>query len=229
MNNFELKFFKKYVPEWDEMLGIIHEHWLKIVDNILILLGLFSLIPSFMYYNSIRLQEIIPFYIFETYLFCIFLKLIYDIFNRYNDVWIITSSGVVDLDWALFSTDMSTVKYENIEWVEVEQYGILDTLFNKWDIIIHKIGTWEFRLPDAHIPYESLDEIEKFSKKNNENKKDDRFDIVMNALSGVVENYLETNAWKDNSSISYKNKKSSKKYLKTLREKEWTIDLTQSD
>ncbi len=57
----------------------------------------------------------IPFFVFEIYLLLIFSKLIYDIFNWYNDVWIITDSGVVDLDWALFSTDMTTVKFENIE------------------------------------------------------------------------------------------------------------------
>lgn len=216
------------MPEWDDMLGVVHEHWLKIFDNVLILLGLFTLIPSFMYYNSYRMQELIPFYFFELYIFLVFSKLIYDIFNRYNDVWIITSSWVVDLDWALFSTDMTTVKYENIEWVEVEQYGILDTIFNKWDIIIHKIWTWEFRLPDAQIPYESLDEIEKFSKKNTASKKDDRFDMVMDALSWVVENYLDTNG-NDSSKIKKPTKKLSKNYLKSIREKEWTIDLSHED
>jgi hypothetical protein len=175
MNNFEARFFQKYVPEWSSIYGIIHEHWLKIVDNLFILLGLFTFIPSFLYFHSFRLQEFIPFFVFELYLFLVFSKLIYDIFNRYNDVWIITDTGVVDLDWALFSTDMTTVKFENIEWVEVEQYGIMDTLFNKWDIILHKIWTWEFRLPDARIPYESLDEIERISKERTNNKKDEEF------------------------------------------------------
>ena len=225
MNNFELKFFRKYVPEWDEMLGVVHEHWLKIVDNVLVLFGLFSVIPSFMYYNSYRLQEWIPFYFLEIYLFLVFLKLIYDIFDRYNDVWIITSSGVVDLDWALFSTDMTTVKYENIEWVEVEQYGIMDTLFNKWDIVIHKVGTWEFRLVDAEIPYDSLDEIERCSKKNTASKKDDRFDMVMEALSWVVENYMDLSGVKKKKIHS----KNEEKYLKNIETKEWTIDLRQQD
>lgn len=225
MNNFELKFFRKYVPEWDEMLGVIHEHWIKIVDNILVLFGLFSVIPAFMYYNSYRLQEWIPFYFLEIYLFLVFTKLVYDIFDRYNDVWIITSSGVVDLDWALFSTDMTTVKYENIEWVEVEQYWVMDTIFNKWDIIIHKIGTWEFRLPDAEIPYDSLDQIEKFSKKNTVNKKDDRFDMVMEALSGVVENYMDVSGVKKKA----KNTKIEAEYFKNIEVKEWTIDLRQKD
>lgn len=206
------------------MLGVIHEHWLKIVDNILILLGLFTLIPSFMYYNSVRFQELVPFYFFEIYLFLIFSKLIYDIFDWYNDVWIITSTGVVDLDWALFSTDMTTVKFEKIEWVEVEQYGIMDTIFNKWDIVIHKIGTWEFRLPDASIPYEALDQIEKISKEKTAPKKDDKFEMVMEALSWVVENYLDTN-W--TTKKAKQKEKTDNYYLKKIQHTEWTIDLTQ--
>ena len=140
-------------------------------------------------------------------------------------MWIITSSGVVDLDWALFSTDMTTVKYENIEWVEVEQYWILDTVFNKWDIIIHKIGTWDFRLSDAEIPYESLDEIEKFSKKNTASKKDDRFDMVMEALSWVVENYMDVSGMKKKKH----GKKNEENYLKNIEIDEWTIDLRDQD
>jgi hypothetical protein len=52
---------------------------------------------------------------FEIYLIIIFLKLVYDIFNWYNDVWIITETGVVDLEWALFKTTTNSVNYENIE------------------------------------------------------------------------------------------------------------------
>jgi hypothetical protein len=51
----------------------------------------------------------------EIYLFIIYIKIIYDIFDWYNDVWIITDSGVVDLDWSIFKTKMSTIDFDNIE------------------------------------------------------------------------------------------------------------------
>ena len=222
MNSFEQTFFKKYTPEWQDIRGIIHEHWLKIVNNILVVVWLFTLLPSFVYFNSLRLQEIIPFVFFEIYLYIMFIKIIYDIFDRYNDVWIITGEWVVDLDWSLFSTNMTTVKFENIEWVEVEQYWLMDSIFNKWDIVIHKIGTWEFRLPDARIPYESLDEIEKISKEKSKWKKKDRFETILEALSWVVENYLDSNGMTQNNK---QKEKYDSTYLQEIKEKKWTIDL----
>ncbi|MDQ7023463.1 MAG: hypothetical protein Q9M97_08240 [Candidatus Gracilibacteria bacterium] len=144
MNNFEKTFFVKYIPEGQEVRGIIHEHWIKIADNVLLRLGLFVFVPSFMIYNSIYFQELINFAYFEIYLIIIYFKLIYDIFNWYNDVWIITEKGVVDLDWALFKTTTSSVNYENIEGIGVEQDGIWDKILNKGDIVINKIGDDEF-------------------------------------------------------------------------------------
>ncbi|USN58943.1 MAG: hypothetical protein H6767_02400 [Candidatus Peribacteria bacterium] len=102
-------------------MGVIHQHWVCIIDRLLILILLFTAIPSFLYLESDRFQEIVPFIAFEGYLFLVFCKIIYDIFDWYNDVWIITNEGVVDLDWSLFKSNMKTVNYENIEGVEVEK------------------------------------------------------------------------------------------------------------
>ncbi|MDQ7023462.1 MAG: hypothetical protein Q9M97_08235 [Candidatus Gracilibacteria bacterium] len=55
-----------------------------------------------------------------------------------------------------------------------------------------------FRLVDAKVPYEALNEIERISneiKSNNLAEEEDiertRFDLVMEALGGVVDNYLD--------------------------------------
>jgi len=50
-----------------------------------------------------------------VFIILIFFKNIYDIFNWYNDVWIITKDGVIELDWALFSSNSTSVKYSSIE------------------------------------------------------------------------------------------------------------------
>ncbi len=216
MNQFEEKFFLKYVPNWEVLKWVIHQHWLGIVNILILWLSLWALIPSFLYYYSERLKELIPFYYLEWLLIFIFIKVIYEIFNWYNDVWIITNQWVVELEWALFSTNMKTVKYENIEWVEVEQYWIWDTVFNKWDIVIAKIWDDEFRLFNAKIPYDAVNKIEKFSKEKWEesnNEKMDKFDIIMEALSWVVEDYLDKK-WTS---------KKTKKELKNHDEKEEEI------
>jgi hypothetical protein len=193
MNKFEKRFFKKYIPEWQEIKWIIHEHWIVILKILFVWINMWALIPSFLYYNSIKIREVIPFYYLEWFLILVFIKIIYEIFNRYNDVWIITNSWVVDLDRALLNTDMKSVKYENIEWVWVEQIWIWDTILNKGDVVIHKIWDDKFILKDAIIPYDAVNEIERISCAETEETKEDKFDIVMDALAWVVENYLKDN------------------------------------
>ena len=220
MNKFEENFFRKYTPEWQDIKWIIHEHWIRVVKVLTLWISLWALIPSFMYYNSIRIQEVIPFYFLEILLILTFVKVIYEIFNWYNDVWIITNEWVVDLDWALFSTDMTTVNYENIEWVEVEQHWIMDMILNKWDIIIHKIWDDNFRIIDAIIPYEAVNKIEALSKEKSEFGGDkDRFDLIMEALSWVMEDYLDRKGLKE------KVKVDDEEIVEKIADDEWTIDL----
>jgi len=235
MNNFEKTFFKKYISEWQEVRWIIHEHWIKIVDNFLLRIGLFTLVPSFLLYNSLYLQWIVNFMYFEIYLIIIYLKLVYDIFNWYNDVWIITDDWVIELNWALFKTSTSSVRYENIEWIWVEQWWIWDKILNKWDIIINKIWDDEFRLVDAKVPYEALNEIERISNeiKNaslEEKEEADRtkFELIIEALWWVVDNYLEEKwvNWNDilrNKKRKYTTPKNN--YEEEIVLEEGTIDL----
>lgn len=227
MNNFETTFFKKYIPKWQEVKWVVHQHWIKIIWKLIFIIIMFVFIPCFLYYISLRIRELVPFYYLEIYLFLAFFKLIYDVFDWYNDVWIMTDEWLVDLKWALFKTDLTTIKYENIEWIEVEQNWFIDIALKKWNIIIHKI--WDeaetFVIEDAIIPYNALNEIERISKEKeeqeneDEEKENDKFDMIMSALSWVVENYLENKIW---------NKQEEEKQREFLEKYKWkygTIDL----
>jgi len=192
MNKFQEKFFEKYIPEWHEIQAIIHEHWINILDKLVLNIGLLVLIPSFLFYHSIALQENIPFWWFELYLIFIYIKIIYDLFDWYNDVWIITDKAVIKLKWALFKTKMESINYENIEWIEVEQNWILDSLFNKWDIVIHKFWEEELRLKDAAKPYIAIDIVEEnIEKFKHPEEEIDKFDLVMDTLAWVVKQYMQ--------------------------------------
>lgn len=233
MNNFEKTFFKKYIPEWSKIKGIIHEHWIKIINKLLIWLILLTFIPSFLMYNSLFLQEKIPFMYFEIYLIIIFLKIIYDIFDWYNDVWIITEDGIIDLDWSFLKVSSVSVKYENIEWIWVEQNWIIDKILNKWDIIIHKVWDDTFKLVDAKVPYKALNEIENFSneiKENAQAEKDEfertRFDLIIESLWWVVDKYLDEKSLNWTNTIKRNQKKSKKEnFSEEIILEEWTIDL----
>ncbi|MCP4522679.1 MAG: hypothetical protein GY828_00505 [Candidatus Gracilibacteria bacterium] len=193
MNNFDVHFFQKYIPEGQEMEHVIHGHWIKIYSKVFLWLFLGILIPVTFYYFSFRLRDLIPFYVIEGYMTLIYIKLVYDIFDWYNDVWIITRQGVIDLDWSLFKTKMSTIEFANIEGLEVEESGFTDKLLKKGDIVIHKIGDDSFVLPDCFQPYNALNQIEAIKNDDNFDEydhQDDRFDKIMDTLGGVVESYL---------------------------------------
>jgi len=224
MNKFDKTFFTKYVSEWSEIKWIIHKHFLVIFDKILLSLFFWVFLPSFFYYFSDRIKEIIPFFVFEIIIIWIFFKVIYDIIDWYNDVWIITDDWIVDLDWQLFWADSSSVKYWNIEWLQVEQTWIIDTILNKWTLILHKIWSDNFVLENANKPYDWANEIEKNRKEKNESieEEDDKkenFDIIMDALSWVVEDYLEKK-WLRNRKDEEK-----EKYIEKIKNKNWSIDI----
>lgn len=221
MNNFDKNFFQKFVAQWVNIKYVIHKHFIVIADKIIINYFLFVLFPSFLYYYSDRLKEIIPFFIFEIYLFIMFFKIIYDIFDWYNDVWIVTEDWVTDLDWALFSTNTVSTKYSSIEWIELVQDWIIDTILWKWDLMIHKIWWENFVLKNSSGAYKAIDIIDKYSKevKDKEVQEQDLNQTIIDALSKVVKDYLENN---------HKNSEDHEKkdLIEKTKKIPWTIDLS---
>jgi hypothetical protein len=86
----------------------------------------------------------------------------------------------------LFRSKMQTIYYDDIEWMEVDQNGIIDKIMRKWDLIIHKIWEETFGLPDCYHPYKYLNVIE--DQRNNLlewpeiEEHDTKFDIIMDSL-----------------------------------------------
>lgn len=190
-----------------------------ILEKIFVWLSLFVAIPSFFYYQSYRLKEMVPFYFFEGFLFFIFIKVLYDIFDWYNDVWIISNKWIYDIKWKLFKTEVNSINYENIEWVESEQDGIIDMILNKGDIVIHKIWSDVFRIKDVSKPFVAINEIEHFTLYEEEKEEDtDKFEMIVEALSWVVWEYVDKNGLK---------KKDNEKemFLEKIKWEEETIDL----
>lgn len=161
------------------------------MDSFILWISFWALLPSFLYYQSERIRDFVPFFVIEWLLFCVFLKIIYELFNWYNDVWLITEDAVYDIEWSFLKTNVESIHHENIEWVEIDKHRIWDNIFNKWDIIIHKFGEEELAIYNAYAPYKAADVLEQFIHPSEENEETDRFDMIMDTLWGVVTDYLE--------------------------------------
>lgn len=221
MNKFESNFFKKYIPEWQEIKWILHIHFMEIFAKLFLWLWLWAMIPSFLYYYSERIKDLVPFFALETLLIAVFIKLVYDIFDWYNDVWIVTDYWVIALERAFMKTNTVSVDYEKIEGLEVEQTWVNDKLLKKWNLIIHKFWKDSVILQNAINPYAWVDLIEDMSEEaaNRKTVEDDKFDIIMDALGWVVENYLWNKEKVDDK------QKELNKVINKIEKNNWTIDL----
>lgn len=195
MNKFDIQFFEKYIPEWQQMIDVIHTHPIIILSRVITQMTLFVFIPSFFYYFSETIQSLVPFIFLESFLLIIFIKIIYDIFNWYNDVWIVTTWWVIWLERSFLKSNTESIDFDNIEWIWVEQEWVWDKFLRKWDIVIHKVWDDSFVLEEAINPYDAVNLIEVTSQHSwddlENNFHDERFDVIMDALWWVVETYLE--------------------------------------
>jgi hypothetical protein len=243
MNNFEKTFFKKYIAESQEISQVFHRHWIKIIDDIILWIGLGVLVPVFLYYNSYLLQEYIEFKYFEIYLFVVYIVIIYKIFDWYNDVLILTETWITRLEWSIFKSNAQSVDYKHIEWLEIDKNGILDTILRKWDVKILKFWDEQIIFDEAYNPHSIVNTIEEITSEIQPTEELTKFDLMMDTLWWIVENYL----WKtaknredifENNIDGYKNnlKLNSKKrekvseelrqeFLENVEKKDGTIDL----
>lgn len=192
MNFFDKRFFLKYLPEWSEVLWTVHSHIVTVLDKVFLWFMLWAFLPTFLYVVSFRIQSLIPTMFLEILLFIVFIKIMYDIFDWYLDAWIITKDGIYDLHRKLLKIDISSIKFESIEWVEIEQFWIWDKIWRKWDIILHQMWHDEFRKVNAETPFKVAEILESFIHHTDHNEeKKDRFELILNTLWGIVEEYLE--------------------------------------
>lgn len=215
--------YRSYIPAWQEVQAIIHQHWLVVFEKYILWLFLGALIPSFLYYNSARIQDFIPFVVLEVILFFVFVKIVYELFNWYNDVWIITNEAVYSLEWSLLKTNVESVHHGNIEGIEVDRNRIWDTLFNKWDIIIKKFWEDEVAILDAYNPYDAVSVIDTFIHPEDEPSEKDKFDVIIDALSGVVKEFLEKK-WSSNKQENTNEKTENIPNWKIIEEKQGVHD-----
>jgi len=226
MNKFEQDFLKKYIPEGQEAFHVIHTHPIVVIRNLIVQIILLLVLPIWFFYFSKTLHKQIPFFYFEIYIFLVFLKIIYDIFNWYNDVWIVTNTSVVALNCFFFKVKTESITFENIEWVWVDEDWVFDKLMRKWDVIIHKAWEEELVLENAISPYKAIDAIEEASTANADdwgNITEERFNLLLEALSWAVWEHL----WKKEITWTYNEKKEKlkKEILEKAEHTEWTIDL----
>lgn len=124
----------------------------------------------------------------------------------------------------LIKEKTSSVDFNNIEWLWVEQSWIIDSILKKWDIVIHKIWDEKFILEDVFLPFKKTDLIEQLSEEydiveDEDDNINEKFNTLINTLAWVMENFSS----KDKEENIKKEELEEK--LKKIKNNNWTIDL----
>ena len=220
MNKFEETFFKKYIPQDSEIIQVFHKHFIKVADSLVFIIWIWVIIPVFLYYNSYLFQKYINFLYLEIYLIFVYILTIYKLFDWYNDVLILSKDSITKLKWSLFKNSVENVDLKYIEWIEINKKNIWDKVFRKWDIMILKFWDEELVFEEASNPYKVLNEIEKSVNYIKSSLDKTKFDLMMDTLGWIVEDYL----WKEKEDKDLKEKEK-ENILKNVEEKDSTIDL----
>jgi hypothetical protein len=168
------------------------------MDTLLLWCFFGVLLPAFFYlHNTFAVADLVSTGYFELYLVGIYLTLVYYVFDWYNDVWVITNRGIVDIQWRYFTGDVQYLEYESIHGIEVKSDSIFDWLLGKGDIWLHLAsGREEFALTDAVNPQGIVEYIQAVideMKHDHHAPVDDRapFELLLDTLTSMVREHLE--------------------------------------
>ena len=126
------------------MMGVFHRHAIVIFFNIVGWLIFGTILPAWLYHflfvQSTFLWFTLPMWTLVVYLFGIWALLVVKLFDWYNDVWIVTRRGLVDIDWRPLKKNAVFTEYKDITGIEANEATWYDSFLKLGDLVIHKIG-----------------------------------------------------------------------------------------
>lgn len=233
MNTFDKIFFSRYITSREEIKWVLHKHIIVILTPVILTVFFLVIIPSFIYSQDLlNIKHYLEFKYFLLYIVLVYLYLIYIIFDWYNDVWIVTHTSVITIDWSLWTINTWYVRLEDIQWIEIEQNSIKDWILWKWDIQCLLVADQDnFTLIDVSNPQKSADFIREIQHEIlwdfDDEDEGEEFEIMKHTLAEMVKAHCE---WK-NCSDNYSEEKNENELkaleleLERVKSKKWTIDL----
>ncbi|MCA9370740.1 MAG: PH domain-containing protein [Candidatus Peregrinibacteria bacterium] len=135
---FGQRLFNRHIDDDEEILLVVHQHWLVGMKELFWpLIGflaawgfvLFAPFPVIYYMAAIISAGIMVWGLRNFY-------------DYYLDAWIITDQGIIDVEWhGWFHRQSTRVLYSDIQGVSYEIEGVLGTLMRYGTISVEKIST----------------------------------------------------------------------------------------
>lgn len=138
MNKFEKFFLTRNLDEDEEVIYIIHKHWIEFILPLIKRFIIWIIIPLFLIWLYPEY-----FHFIFVWFFFVFIMAFYDFFDRYMDVLILTNYSIIESRWDWFTKSSSSrMEYEAIEDVHFEISWFLSSIFEFWDLYIERTSWW---------------------------------------------------------------------------------------
>jgi hypothetical protein len=157
----------------EKILLVLHRHWLDIVTQLFLALGMvFLLILSFIFlpilFPELNTQSDRSFFLLIESFIAMLIWIIFFIIwiDYYFDVWIITNKRVVNIEQkGLFVRHVSELEIENIQDITTEVKGVIPTFLNFGDVFIQTAAEKErFQFHNVPDPYKVKDLVMNLQK-----------------------------------------------------------------
>jgi hypothetical protein len=130
--------FARHLEDDEHIVTVVHKHWLMGVRS------LFWPVVSF-WFAAMALALFPGRFLFLAAAIWACASLVWlarNFFDYYLDAWIITSMGIIDLEWhGWFHRESARILYSDVHGVSYEIQGILATLLRYGTVAIEKIST----------------------------------------------------------------------------------------
>jgi len=147
MQRFE-KFYFSGQHNGEIIIKIVRRHWFNILEQYFIIIGLLFLMLVSLQFLPIFFtgNNDMPIFIFvESFLAILVWIYIFIIWiDFYFDVWIITNERIVNIEQKdLFIRTISELRFDKIQDISIEIFGLIPTILNFGDVYVQTAGNTE--------------------------------------------------------------------------------------
>ena len=180
--------FSGHLQDDEKLIYVVHTHWFAAYSQLFKSAFFGMLIPALFY---AMFPVVAAAWIFGVWFILGFLRFFRDVADWYFDAFLITNTGIIDLDWRGFFDKSSTrIAFDDVVGISHEKKGFWASVFNFGDFLVQTDGTTEINLENAVAPQRAemrlLEAKDTYSRERGlEDEK-----VLKEILSGMVKRHV---------------------------------------
>lgn len=191
---FQRLLFKRYLDKKENIIFVIHQHWIVIKDQML-KIGLFGyLIPLgviFFFTGPFSPLSLL----FYFWLLCSMCYSLYIFLDWYLDAWLLTDISMIDTIWdGFFKRRSSRIEYTSIESIDIETRGIQQAILNYGNILLIKSSGIHVKMESVSNPQLASSWISKIQTQVKAAKNAQNTESLKSLLADIIQEHIKVNS-----------------------------------